>query len=214
MPIFLHEKIAPVGELGIWEIIEDEGFFRDQLQLNAQEVRQIDKMRGRRRIEWLAGRYLLHRMSGREVRGAILKDEFGKPHLEKSEWDISISHSRDMAAVYAAPGKVGVDIQYFVEKITRIAPKFTTEADRQRFPRGQELVYLHLYWGAKEALYKAYGRRQLDFLKHLFIDFFEIQRSGGTFTGRIVKEDFHEEYELFYQFYPSYFLVFARLLST
>ena len=121
MPLQFHRYLQPEGELGLWKIEESEVYFLEQLNLTPIEEDYIVQLKGRRRLEWLAGRLLLHRMSGRETRGACIKDEFGKPHLEGSAYEISISHSRELAAVVAAPRNVGVDIQKLVAKIERLA---------------------------------------------------------------------------------------------
>ena len=114
LPLQLHKGIEPQGELGIWKIAESEEYFLDLLDLTPIEKVQVSRIKGRRRLEWLASRWLIHKMSGRHVRGAVLKDEFGKPHLINSKWKISISHSDHKAAVIASPYLVGIDIQKIV----------------------------------------------------------------------------------------------------
>ncbi len=209
MPILLHKDLKKKGELGLWAIEEEESWFLSQLDLSQEEQSQLDKIQGHRRVEWLAARMLIHRMSGREKRGIFWKDEFGKPHLENSNFQISISHSRKIAAAIAAPSKVGVDIQQFVSKIDRLTHKFLSKKETQNLDLNFRLWHLHVYWGAKEALYKAYGRRQLDFCKHILIQPFKFQKQGGIFTGRIQKGNLVEKYELAYQFVEDYALVYA-----
>jgi phosphopantetheinyl transferase len=203
----------PSGELGIWALEEEESFFLERLDLFPEERAQISQMKGRRRLEWMAGRYLLHYMSGREIRGACLKDEYGKPHLENSPFQISISHSHKRIAVLAAPGAAGVDIQFFVEKIERIAYRFMREEESESLQPGSRLEHLHAYWGAKEALYKAYGRRQLDFLSNLCITPFEFSALGGQTTGWIQKDQFRQNFEIYYQLQGDYILVWALAIS-
>ncbi|MBK6905486.1 MAG: 4'-phosphopantetheinyl transferase superfamily protein [Saprospirales bacterium] len=210
MGLLLHRHLAPEGELGIWKIEETESFFLDQLGLFPQEKKQIDEMKGHRRLEWLAGRYLLHYMSGREIRGACLKDEFGKPYLEGSAFQISISHSHERVAILAAPFAVGVDVQILVDKIWRIAHKFMRPEESESLLPQTSLEHLHVYWGAKEALYKAYGRRELDFREHLYITPFAFSPSGGQTTGWIRKDGFIMELEVSYEIWEdTYVLVWA-----
>ncbi len=209
MPLFLHKKLASEGELGLWKIKESEDYFRERLQLNEVEEQQLETIRCNRRREWLACRWLLHLMSGRELRGACLKDDFGKPYLENSAFHISISHSHGMAAVVAAPVNVGVDIQYLVDKIERIAHKYMRDEEAASLQADTRLEHLHVYWGAKEALYKAYGRRQLDFKTHIHIDPFDFQAPTGTFQGLIIKEEYKANYQLYYEQIGSYILVFG-----
>ena len=199
MPLLSHTTLSPAGELGIWQTTEPEAYFRERLPLTPEEAAYIDGIPGAgRRREWLASRYLLHKMSGRAVRGVVFKDRFGKPHLENSAWQISISHTRDRVAVMAHPRRCGVDIQVLVPKIERLAPKFMRPEELASLTPTTRLEHLHVYWGAKEALYKAYGRRQLDFRSHIHIRPFRYGESS-LFFGCIEKEDFKQHFRLHHQ---------------
>ena len=209
MPLLSHESIMPVGELGIWEITETEDFFIEKLDLLPTEEEYIDRLKGHRRLEWLAGRYLLHYMSGRAIRGACIKDEFGKPYLEDSPYQISISHSHGLVSVIAAPFSIGIDIQKLVGKIERIAHKFMRENEMESLEEGTRLEHLHVYWGAKEALYKAYGRRELDFKKHIHIDPFSYDLENGFCSGQVLKGDFKARYQIWYEQRENFILVWA-----
>jgi phosphopantetheinyl transferase len=207
--ILLHQHIEPEGELGIWEITESEAWFRDRLYLYPPELRQLGRIKGRKRVEWLGVRHLVHHMSGREERGAFVKDEHGKPHLEHSYWQISISHSSNLAAAIAGPTSVGIDIQRLVGKIERIAHRFMRPEELESLSREQRLEHIHLYWGAKEALYKAYGRRQLHFKDHILIEPFQLDWDKGTFKGEVIKDDHYSSYLLHYRMISSFVLVYA-----
>lgn len=209
MPLLLHEYLEPEGELGLWRIQEPESWFRLHLHLHPAEEAQLAQIKGRRRVEWLAGRWLLHHMSGRSLRGACVKDEFGKPHLEGSLYDISMSHSHELAAVIASPRAVGVDIQFLVEKIGRIAHKFMRPVEMACLHPECRLEHLHVFWGAKECLYKAHGRRQLDFRRHIHIDPFVYVAEGGEVAGHIRRGEEALSYRLFYRLEGEYMLVYG-----
>lgn len=209
MPLLLHEKIPPAGELGLWEITEADDFYLEKLQLVASEKEYIQTLKGRRKSEWLAGRYLLHYMSGRATRGACVKDKFGKPHLENSSYQISLSHSHGVAAVIAAPNSVGIDIQKIVGKIERIAHKYMRPEEFSSLTEETRLEHLHVYWGAKEALYKAYGRRELDFRAHIHISPFAYDLKNGFCSGQVIKEDFQAYYQIWYERRDDFILVWA-----
>lgn len=199
MPLIRHETILPAGELGIWDITESEHWFTERLLLYPQELRQLGDLRGRRRVEWLAVRQLVHRMSGRTKRGAFIKDEYGKPHLEHASWHISVSHSRHLAAAMASPRLCGIDIQFIVPKITRLAYKFLRPEEQACLQTDTLLDQLHFFWGAKEALYKAYGRRQLDFIEHIHVQPFSYQNNIGQTRGFIRKADTQLAFDVFYE---------------
>ena len=209
MPLFLQEDLDVGGEIGLWKVTEAEDWFRSKLELYQEELEQLEQIKGRRRTDWLAVRYLVHQMSGRQNRGAFLKDEFGKPHLEDSRYQISISHSGEMAAAIAAPASVGIDIQGMVAKIERIAHKYMRAEEMASLQPSTRLPHLHVYWGAKEALYKAYGRRQLDFCQHILIEPFAFDENGGNFRGTVQKESYLAEFDIHYRFVGDYVLVFG-----
>ena len=209
MPLVQHRHLLPEGELGLWQIAEDERFFLEQMTLPEKEAEELTKIKGHRRLEWLASRWLLHILSGREERGNCLKDEFGKPYLEHSLFDISISHSRKYTAVIAAPRLVGVDIQKLVPKIERIAHKYMRPEELDSLETASRLEHLHVYWGAKEALYKAYGRRRLDFREHIILEPFAYELEKGRCRGTVKKEDFQRNFRIFYEKIDNYVLVYA-----
>ena len=209
MPLFLHKNIELDGELGVWKIEEGEEWFLERLELQEAERKQLSEIKGRRRQEWLSVRHLVHYMSGRVNRGAFVKDQFGKPHLEHSSFQISISHSREMAAAIAAPTTVGIDIQKIVPKIERIAHKFMRGEEMDSLEPASRLEHLHVYWGAKEALYKAYGRKELDFCEHILVKPFTYDLSEGKTNGVVIKNSFRESYQLRYERIGDYILVYG-----
>ncbi|MEM8529112.1 MAG: 4'-phosphopantetheinyl transferase superfamily protein [Bacteroidota bacterium] len=210
MPLLTHQPLPHQGEYAIWNIEESEDFFRTQLQLSNTELEQVNRIKGEgRRLEWLASRYLIHLMSGREKRGVLRKDEFGKPRLENSAFYISISHSNKMAAAIAAPFSVGIDLQKIVGKIERIAHKYMRPSEMESLEKSTRLEHLHVYWGAKEALYKAYGRKKLDFREHILIEPFAYNLENGRAKGVVHKGDFIQTFELYYELLDDFVLVYA-----
>lgn len=214
MPLVLHEQIDLVnasGHLGLWQIAESEKDLAERLELSQAESEQLTEIKGQgRRIEFLAARRLLHQLSGRVARGALVKDEFGKPHLEDSDHHISISHTENLSAAVAHPDPCGVDVQLFVAKIGRLAKRFMGAAELAEVTDANRLIFQHLVWGAKEAMYKAYGRRELDFREHLFVDLTNIPLERGQTEGMLLKDDLKIRYRLNYRIWAkNYMLVTA-----
>ncbi|RMG78949.1 MAG: 4'-phosphopantetheinyl transferase superfamily protein [Bacteroidetes bacterium] len=212
MPLYFRKFLEPEGEVGVWQIREDESFFTRRLLLTREERRLLRQIKGAgRRLEWLSSRYLLHYLSGRKVRGTLFKDANGKPHLKNSPYLISLSHSHEMAAVMGAPVPCGIDIQYFVPRINRLVHKFMSEPEQAFVEPECEQAYFHVMWCAKEAIYKAYGRRQLDFKKHIHIAPFRYSEAGFGFSGRMTKPEagVHLDFDLFFEKLDDYFLVYA-----
>ncbi|MFK7981788.1 MAG: 4'-phosphopantetheinyl transferase superfamily protein [Saprospiraceae bacterium] len=209
MPLIYHKNLPKGGELGFWQIEETETYFLDRLELFPSEIHQLSKIKGRLRLEWLASRWLLHTMSGRTLRGACLKDEYGKPYLTDSNFNISISHSWNIVAIMAAPYDIGVDIQREVEKIARIERKFIRPVEKESLRKDTKIPHLHIYWGAKEALYKAYGRKQLGFVRHIHVDPFVYDLSVGQATAAIHKAAYHAYFDVFYEKIAECYMVYV-----
>lgn len=208
MPLFLKKNDLG-ATIALWQITEPEAWFLAGLELTVRETEQLADIKGRKRLEWLAVRYLTHELSGMAARSPILKDDSGKPYLEHEGLHLSISHSREMAAAMLAPLPAGIDIQRPVEKIERIAHKFLRPEEDASLSITHRLLHLHVYWGAKEALYKAYGRRELDFRAHIAIAPFHFDPEGGSFSGKVEKEGFFAQYDLRYEVVEGYVLVYG-----
>lgn len=209
MPIFLHKNIEPDGEVGLWDITESETFFRKELILTSKEKSLMQNVALKRKKEWMAGRLLLHKMSGRKQRAIAQKDEHGKPHLYCSKYDISLSHSGRFAAVIAAPYLVGVDIQKIVPKMKRIERKFMTDRELATLSQDDYLEHLHVYWGAKEALFKAYGKGEIEFRTDLLLDAFEYDTTLGKCRGYVRKKGVNLVFDVYYQLVENYMLVYV-----
>jgi phosphopantetheinyl transferase len=141
----------------------------------------------------------------------IVKDDKGKPYLAPFTADISISHSGPLAAIYVSEaGPCGLDLEMVGEKVLRIERKFCSEAESQSLDRVSHREALHLIWGAKEALYKLYGRKEVDFRTQLFIEPFEPAGSGHLF-GRTFLPGLESRFRLGYRFWEGYCLVWTEV---
>ncbi|MEM9549065.1 MAG: 4'-phosphopantetheinyl transferase superfamily protein [Bacteroidota bacterium] len=210
MPLSFKLDCDPDVELAIWKTIEESTYFSNKLEIRLKEKSILKNLSIRKLKEWLSSRYLLHLMSGRTQRGEFTKDIHGKPHLEDSEFHISISHSKDLVAVIASMLLVGIDIQYFVAKIHRIKHKFVNEVELENIPKEKTLEALHIIWGAKESLYKAYGKRALDFKKNILISDLNLNSNKGEFYGRIIKGDYQKDFNLSFILFEKFTIVYAK----
>lgn len=208
MSVILHEDYHHPGEWGLWHITETEKWLQENVDLSPAEAEALSLIKGEgRRREFLAARMLLHYMSGRSVRGELYKDEAGKPHLRDSIFHVSISHTVNYAAAIAHPNPCGIDVQRIVPRIRRMADKFVGPGERRQLTREHELLQLHLIWSAKEAMYKAFGRRQLDFKEHLVVDLgaFSAETNGGS--AFLKKGNIEMLFDLNYRIFDDFVLV-------
>lgn len=196
------------GEWGLWHIKESEVELRNSVRLFPQERIALDRIKGEgRRREYLAARALLHYMSGRSERGELFKDDSGKPHLRDSVFHISISHTVNYAAAIAHPTPCGIDVQRIVPRIKQVAPKFVGAEEAGQLLPKHELLQLHLIWSAKEAMYKAFGRRQLDFKEHLFVDFGQFDPAKTNASAFLKRGEVTMLFDLEFRLYEEFVLV-------
>ena len=205
MSLLLSRHPFPSTSFGIWQIAEEEVFFRDDLPLSVQEEAEWALHKGIRRLEWLAGRWLLHKLSGSAQRMPLAKDAFSKPFFPDDAGVLcSLSHSKGIVAALllsgAEPGiSIGCDIQVLVEKMPRIAPKFLSAAEMNfvlQHSQAEQFDLFHAFWTAKESLYKAYGLKELDFSDHIRVHDFEWSDNRTDATGTIRKGDFQQHFSL------------------
>lgn len=200
---FLPNQVA----LAIWKIEENDDFFLHLLDLTNEEHQEVSNLRGRRKTEWLASRWCWNTLAKDLNHGPIVKDEYGKPCISNSDWHMSISHTHEYTAVITAPLLVGIDIQTKVQKITRLANKFLNEVEFEQVNMSASPIdHLHVYWGAKESLYKAWGRRALDFKEQLFVRSFNLELGSTT---AVIEKEGAAEFNIRFEINRTYVLVYV-----
>ena len=179
-----------------------------KLELSEDELKILTALSPRKQVEWVSSRELLHQISRISPRPLCLYDDFGKPYLAGSDKHISISHSERWCAAMVSDTPCGVDVQVYTATVRRIADRFLTADDlkklnalRQANDMQDVLPLLHLYWGGKECLYKAYGKRKLGFREHLFIS--DIDFKSKTALGKIIFEHVHLSYDIKFELLPE-----------
>ncbi len=166
MPIFFQQQINETTRLGIWKIEETEEFFR------ANVPQHRDVTHPHKRLQHLAGRFLLQYLSPSFPYELIQIADTRKPFLPNEEFHFSISHCGDYAAAIVSRNKrVGIDIEIPVEKITTIKHKFLTAKEHEIFnliePGKDRIPLVTLLWSAKESVFKWYGNGGVDFRKEI-----------------------------------------------
>lgn len=179
MPLFFQQHINETTRLAVWHITEDEVFF-ERLAIPHRPVAHPHK-----RMQHLAGRYLLRRLFPDFPAHLIRIADTRKPFLEDAAFHFSISHCGDYAAaIVSTKMGVGIDIEIIADKAARIRPKFASEGEweivngkwamvNKGVPvdsqANREPTLATLIWSCKEAVYKWYGRGAVDFKAHIQI---------------------------------------------
>lgn len=193
--------------LGVWRMTERS----DELlaMLNCQDEYRpfLERVsaEGRRR-ERLASRVLLARLLGYEACVGYRVD--GAPFLPGSPLHVSISHTRDFAAVIVGERPVGIDIEYRSDRVWKIRERFLSPDELAMLDPSHEMEQLLICWCVKEALFKLLGQQSVDFREHLRVKPFEYRESGELLaqefrTGKKAVSRFA------YRVTPEYVLVYS-----
>lgn len=163
MPIFFQHQINESTRLGIWKIEETEEFFKGNVPLHR------DVTHPHKRIQHLAGRFLLQFLFPDFPYHLIQIADTNKPFLPAEEYHFSISHCGDYAAaIVSKNNRVGIDIEIPVDKIIKVKNKFLGLAEQiewlEVFNAGvEQRQLLTLLWSCKESVFKWYGDGGVDF---------------------------------------------------
>jgi 4'-phosphopantetheinyl transferase len=209
MPIYLEKKYENSISLAIWHITES----HDELQaLLPSEILTDAELAGihnpQKQVEFFCSRLIIKYLAnslGIKYLG-IKKDKFGKPYLVGTDWQMSLTHtSKYVAAVMHPTQALGIDIEKPSEKIRRITHKFLS--DSEIIEANGDLEKLCIYWSAKEALYKLYGKRKVFFIENLYI--FPFQNENSKIIGKLNVDKIDKNYKIFAEKIDGYILVIA-----
>jgi len=180
MPVIYNKDIDDQTILSVWKIEETEEALFSGLQLKQHELDFVASLKGSKRLlQWLSTRLLLRRMLNTADYIDCRMDEHGKPYLVNSEYSISISHSYDYASVMIGKNRdVGVDIEKIKTKVHLIQHKFLSARELEQLNVKDDTQGLYVCWCVKEAVYKWYGKKGLEFRKHIHIQPFELKDDG------------------------------------
>jgi 4'-phosphopantetheinyl transferase len=169
------------------------------LDLTAFSVK--NGLQNKREIEKKGAAYLLSELLKKDDL-SLNYDAYGKPFLDGVNYEISLSHSHQwlLAAVHESEA-VGVDIELEKDKIKTIAPRFLS--DMECMESGMDTNALTVYWAVKEAVYKAYGKKQVNFKEQIAVEPFELQEQGEVSASLILPNE-TKKYRLMYKKHHHY----------
>jgi phosphopantetheinyl transferase len=108
----------------------------------------------------------------------IQKDVWGKPFIPNGP-HINYSHSSSHVLWGEhADHAIGVDIENERPQLIKLQSKFCSTEELSYLDTCEPLSQLLLIWSAKESIYKAYGKKALDFKLHMQISAFKASTEG------------------------------------
>ena len=196
MPLFYQQDINLTTKLGVWKIEESEDFFLRSVPL------QRSITHPHKRLQHLAGRYLLPFLFPDFPHEEIEIADTKKPFLPDEQYHFSISHCGDYAAaIVSSTERVGIDIEMITPRVDKIKHKFL-HADELAFvnnqPVDQQISLLTLLWSAKEAMFKWWGSGDVDFSEVLRIHSFP-NSSNGVMDALFQKDGYSKPLQLYYR---------------
>ncbi len=210
MPIVWSKKLGDEGVIAIWEISESADELYNQLQLNQNEKNYYESLhKGKRHMHWLGSRVLLRTLLDTNLYIDCQLDENNKPYLVNFPYEISITHSNEMAAVIIYKNKkVGLDIEKISAKIQRIKHRFLSTDELAFIKPDFENEQLYVCWGIKESLFKLYGKGNLPFIKGIKIKPFDYL-SLKKIKAEINTNEYQQQYEINYFKFNEFMLTWV-----
>ncbi|WP_321517053.1 4'-phosphopantetheinyl transferase superfamily protein [Marinifilum fragile] len=207
MPLFKHLDISEDCNLYIWKIDEEVDYLKNQVELSDKELEKFNGFGSQsRKKEYLATRLLVQKYISSDLR--IENNEHGKPFLVDSDLNISISHTKNFAAIFVSKHSIpALDMEYLSDRVHRIAKRFLSESELENISDQDRTFHLYQHWCAKECLIKFYGKKDVHLIDELKIHPFSPDQD--TFTGEVCRNDFSESYTFKYIQFDDYLLVYS-----
>jgi phosphopantetheinyl transferase len=207
MALYKSLTIDKNTQVFIWKIDESYKELNKNVLLTDKSQIRLDGMRSDlHQRGFLSVRHLLKEAGYSDT--DLVYDEFGKPHLKDGKF-ISITHSFTFSGLIISNNfHVGIDIEMQRDKILKIAHKFTPVEEYKTIANHDALISkLTIVWGAKESLYKIYGKKKLRFLENIYIEDFNFE--DGKTTGEIRYDGKSTAYNIQFLEFDGFTCVYA-----
>ncbi len=196
MPLFYQQDINETTRLAIWKIAEEEDFFLQSVSLQRAITHP------HKRLQHLAGRYLLRFLYPDFPSEAIAIADTRKPYLPDEEYHFSISHCGNFAAaLVSSTHRVGIDIEMLTPRVEKIKHKFLHPEELafvHTYPHNQQVSLLTILWSHKEAMFKWWGRGDVDFSEVLRFSAFKFEEKG-IIPSYFIKNDWNKPLDIHYE---------------
>lgn len=158
----------------------------------------------KREAETKGVQYLLSEMLG----GRLFELKYTpekKPFLVGENIHLSISHSHDKLAIITnSKHSTGIDVELIREKVMNIKNKFLCEEELSLANNDVEM--LTTLWATKEAVYKAYGLKMVDFIRHIRV--LPFKKEEKELKAELSLPNFKQKYLLRKERIDNYILVY------
>ena len=197
------------SKLGVWQITESEKELRALSSVPSDELEEISYIKSESlRKQKLAVRTLLDCMFEEKV--YLNHHDNGKPYIENSSINISITHTDKYVAVIVNDSEeVGIDCESLDRDFSAVEKRALSEDEIDDLDEDQRNEQLAIYWCAKEAVYKKMSQYNVDFAEQIEIENFRMRGEGELEATFIQKDGFEEEIHLQYMTFDRHVLVWV-----
>lgn len=197
------------SRLGIWQITETESELRQLSSIPSDELEELSYIKSESlRKQKLAVRALLDALFEEKV--YLSHHDNGKPYIENSATNISITHTTKYVAVIVNDSEeVGVDCESLDRDFSAVEKKALSEDEIDDLDEDQRNEQLAIYWCAKEAVYKKMSQYNVDFAEQIEIEDFRPRGEGELNATFIQKDGFEEELLLQYMTFDRHVIVWV-----
>ena len=202
MPFLKEFIINEKTKIKLWKVILGE---LNPKKLNNEEIKLFKlKKSNLLKEQFLAIRKILALENSDYI---ITYDLDGKPILN-SEFNISISHSHEIAALVVSNKKIiGLDVQFKESKILNIQNKFLNKFEKLNIGSDPSIDILTMIWTSKESIYKAIGLKGISFSENIKIDKFTVKDKIGI--GYYINGAEKVKFDLRFFYLDEYIICYA-----
>lgn len=200
MPLVYIRDITSSVSLGLWKIEESVDELYIQYPFLCVYKNKLDAKYGSdsRKLEFLTVRILLNTMTSGRIK-TITHTLDGRPLIQG--FNCSISHTRGFAVlILSASQKVGVDIEYRSNRVSKIVNKFV-RYDEHASDVESQLIH----WSVKETMFKYFSPDNLSYFD-MRLSPFDIFGSGSVSVDNLKRNN---KLTVFYEINEYYVLTYT-----
>lgn len=203
---FLKKIETPEGVIGIWELAENSSELQTDFQFSNSEKTTFESLKiEKRKKEFLAVRLLLNEILDKKAE--IIYDERGKPTIEDSGYNVSISHSAQLAVVFLSKKNIGIDAENIHRHIHPVVNRFLSKKEKEQTSNTSDAQTAQIiYWSAKEAIFKCTREKNIQFNTEISI---QPETKPGKLHGMMLKNNRTAHFELRYFFHQNNVVVYC-----
>ena len=203
MPLYLKKELKDKTTVAVWQITETEEELKQLSSIPNDEMEEISYISNESvRKQRLAVRALLDSLFEEKV--YLNHHDNGKPYLENSVTNISITH---VAVILNDNEDLGIDIESLDRDFSAVEQKALSDDEIDDLDDERRNEQLAIYWCAKEAIFKRLSQYNVDFAEQIEIERFRPKGEGELSATFIHKDGYEEEFELEYITFDRHVLV-------